>query len=515
MAIVVEQTIPFDSSALDIQNPKRWNDLFPLIRPTVRQVQTARGQHILVDQALAKSKLVNIAAIGSLGNLSSKLLDDKHVTAIVTQTAGAGILTAQDIKHALQSVGATEQQGLVVVRSSNQRKVNVHGSDLIEVEALGELEFDHILHLLGSASESCRASIHQTSELLKTFSSHLTTAFSRFHTEKADGSPAVSHAEGTTAGFERAKHAVGRDLKHVFKSQTSSSGQITYSVHYSDINGLSRLENYILAKDIAEYLEAQSMPYRLSHSTFLDHKELARGFAISVCPVPAAYLPAQDKPKPHVQSTASDDGVLSKVLSPSRAKMTFNDPSIRKRISAGCAAVIKEEPRITSYDTIVGDGDCGYTLRDGAKQVLTFIEGKDLARLPEVVGDLVQDLEVNMGGTSGALYCIFLTALAASLAIESSVAAALQGALGQLMKFTRARLGDRTMMDALIPFVDTLNSGGDVGAAIAKAEEGVTGTKKMEAKLGRSAYLDESTTQGVPDPGAYGLLVLLKGMSEN
>ena len=126
----------------------------------------------------------------------------------------------------------------------------------------------------------------------------------------------------------------------------------------------------------------------------------------------------------------------------------------------------------------------------------------------------MHDLEVNMGGTSGALYCIFLTALAAALASEDSVAGALKAALEQLCKYTRARLGDRTMMDALIPFVETLSETGDVEMAVSRAGEGVDGTKTMEAKLGRSTYLDESATRGVPDPGAYGLLVLLRGMAE-
>jgi len=197
--------------------------------------------------------------------------------------------------------------------------------------------------------------------------------------------------------------------------------------------------------------------------------------------------------------------------------MKFDDAQIRRRILAGCEAVMREEPTITEYDTIVGDGDCGYTLRDGAKQVLTFIADKDLSQLPQTLAALVHDLEVNMGGTSGALYCIFLTALAASLAAESTFPKALNAALQQLLKFTRARLGDRTMMDALIPFVETLDNGtegGDVEKALGEAVKGVDGTKKMEAKLGRSTYLDESATRGVPDPGAYGLLVLFKGMAQ-
>lgn len=259
--------------------------------------------------------------------------------------------------------------------------------------------------------------------------------------------------------------------------------------------------------------DSQNIPFRLSHSTILNHEEAGRGFAISVCAVPAHDLTPQQKPQADTTATGANGTSLSKTLSPSTARIKFDDAEVRKRIHAGCNAVIKEEPTITEYDTIVGDGDCGYTLRDGAKQVLAFIDGKDLTRLPETVASLVHDLEVNMGGTSGALYCIFLTALAASLASESSVPAALQGALNQLLKYTRARLGDRTMMDALIPFVDTLNSTGDAEQAISKASQGVDGTKKMEAKLGRSTYLDESATNGVPDPGAYGLLVLLQGMA--
>lgn len=235
---------------------------------------------------------------------------------------------------------------------------------------------------------------------------------------------------------------------------------------------------------------------------------------MSICPVKSHYLSAQPRPKAD-QATAGAETSSKSTASLSSSKMTFVDAEVRKRIEAGCNAVIKEEPTITEYDTIVGDGDCGYTLRDGAKQVLQFIQGKDLARLPETVAALVHDLEVNMGGTSGALYCIYLTALAAALAFESSVPQALKAALDQLLKYTRARLGDRTMMDALIPFIDSLVNSGDVDAALSQAKSGVDGTKKMEAKLGRSTYLDESATQGVPDPGAYGLYVLLSGMAKS
>jgi len=466
MAVVVEQTIPFSSSSLDLQNPHRWNDLYPLIRPSVKQVQTAKGQHILVDQALARGKYVNVAAIGSLGNFSSKLLDEKNVTAVVTEKAGAGLLTIQDIKHALQSVGAAEERGLVVVRAGKGRNVQVHSSDVIEVEAVGELELDHLLHLLGNATESCRTSIHQVTELVKAFAKDTVTAHSAFQTEKSGDKPAIRDGQGSSTSFDGVKSTIQKELQSVLKSQGSQNGQTTQSIHYSDINGLSRLENYIIAKEIADHCHSQNIPFRLSHSTILNHNEAGRGFAISTCAVPSHDLSPQ--PKPQADTTASttkNDTAISSSLS--NPLMKFSDSQIRARITSGCNALITSEPTITDYDTIVGDGDCGYTLRDGAKNVLAFIADKDLSQLPSVLAALVRDLEVNMGGTSGALYCIFLTALAGSLATESTFPKALRGALGVLLKFTRARVGDRTMMDCLIPFVEVLERmGGDVEGAL-------------------------------------------------
>ena len=255
MAVVVEQTIPFSSSSLDLGNASRWNHLFPLIRPTVKAVQTPKGQTILIDEALAKSKYVRIAAVGSAGNFSSKLLDQRNITAIVTERAGGGLLTAQDIQHAIYSGGIAQDQGVVVVRNGKQRRVVVHGSDIVEVETEGELEQDHVLHLLVNATESCRTSIHQTAELLKSFAKSASTTHCRFHTEKVDGNPAVLRPDGPAA-FESARQAVERDLGYVMKDEahTVQSVAVVFSVHFSDLNGLSRLENYILAGEIAHYL---------------------------------------------------------------------------------------------------------------------------------------------------------------------------------------------------------------------------------------------------------------------
>jgi hypothetical protein len=226
--------------------------------------------------------------------------------------------------------------------------------------------------------------------------------------------------------------------------------------------------------------------------------------------VPSIFLSPQSKPTNSLAS--NNETVTSGKPREGTSKIQLSDTQVRKIITAGCERVIKEEPTITEYDTIVGDGDCGYTLRDGAKQVLSFISKADLSKLPSTLSDLVDDLEVNMGGTSGALYCIFLSSLAQNLWDAPTFPAALKTSLEHLLKYTRARLGDRTCLDCLIPFVKTLEETDDSAKALTEAQKGVETTKKLEAKLGRSSYLDESATRGVPDPGAYGLLMLLEGM---
>lgn len=84
-----------------------------------------------------------------------------------------------------------------------------------------------------------------------------------------------------------------------------------------------------------------------------------------------------------------------------------------------------------------------------------------------------------MGGTSGALYSIYLSALAqgVSQANESRatlpvIAKASEFALIALGKYTPARVGDRTLVDALDPFVQELNMSHDIRKAVEAARKG-------------------------------------------
>ncbi|KAG2127281.1 dihydroxyacetone kinase [Suillus bovinus] len=165
-------------------------------------------------------------------------------------------------------------------------------------------------------------------------------------------------------------------------------------------------------------------------------------------------------------------------------------------IERACRALIIAEPEITRMDNIAGDGDCGLTLKDGAT-------------------------EDAMGGTSGALYSIFFSALAQALAKSSSSIAtqevwctALEAALGRLYTYTRARPPSRTLVDPLTAFIGALSSG--LAAAVKAAREAAEGTKDMEAKAGRSAYIDSTKLKAerVADPGAWGVKVVVEALAQ-
>lgn len=144
-----------------------------------------------------------------------------------------------------------------------------------------------------------------------------------------------------------------------------------------------------------------------------------------------------------------------------------------------------------------------------------------------MTGDVIVDLanivpivENNMDGTSGALYAIFLNALVHALrrrgtgtATPATWANALTDTCNALIKYTPARPGDRTLVDALYPFVDTLGETGDVKLAAQAARKGADATKGMKASLGRSVYVGGSGYEEVPDPGAWGLACFFLGLS--
>ncbi|RSL84374.1 hypothetical protein CEP52_016454 [Fusarium oligoseptatum] len=186
-------------------------------------------------------------------------------------------------------------------------------------------------------------------------------------------------------------------------------------------------------------------------------------------------------------------------------------------------SVVAAEPEITRNDTILGDGDCGTTLVEGSSSLIQALREKqiDTSSLSHGVLKIAGLVSLSMGGTSGALYSVFMTGfasgIATSLADDSlsiqTFSVALSHALRSLEQVTAAREGDRTLMDALSPFVrefsdmasDKLNTTLEViERGLLAAEQGCKTTRGLDSRFGRSTYVgaaDEGTTSDIADPG--------------
>lgn len=179
--------------------------------------------------------------------------------------------------------------------------------------------------------------------------------------------------------------------------------------------------------------------------------------------------------------------------------------------------IIDHEPLLTQYDTIVGDGDCGFTMKRGAVALLecTNLNTSHPVRLLTQIADL---LSSSMGGTSGVLLELGFRKMASCLLhVERITAVELFDAFQQGVQaigfYGRATLGARTMLDALIPASQVTDEPLLQNMAIA-ARQGADRTASMgTASAGRSNYLSEESLQGTPDPGAFAMALILEAMA--
>ncbi|TIA09002.1 dihydroxyacetone kinase [Aureobasidium pullulans] len=359
------------------------------------------------------------------------------------------------------------------------------------------------------------------------------------------------------AGSERTKadlpDLVEQMLAHMLDEEDKERGFLEVSsedetvVLINNLGGVSVLEMGGIATEVLDQLKKYHniRPVRVLVGTFMTSLN-GIGFSISLLklqdtgldksmlqlldapsevtgwatPVPTATWENKSTAADRRQ-TAMADGDKDKP-----SNLTLNTEESKKVLKAGLYRVIIAEPDVTHYDTIVGDGDCGIGLKRGAESVLQLI-ASDLDTQDAVIfmDRIISTIETSMDGTSGAIYAIFLNALAAGLRSQSPEsgkkevttqvwAEAAKQALEGLGKYTPARPGDRTLVDALEPFIKQLVATGDLKKAAQAAKEGTDATKGMKASLGRSVYVGNEGFKEVPDPGAYGLSEFLTGLAE-
>jgi dihydroxyacetone kinase-like protein len=191
-------------------------------------------------------------------------------------------------------------------------------------------------------------------------------------------------------------------------------------------------------------------------------------------------------------------------------------------VRAFAGVIAENKDHLTELDSAIGDADHGINMNRGMQAALGKLDGissDDVGNLFKTVG---MTLVSTVGGAGGPLYgTLFLqmgmpTAGKPELSPEDWAEALSKGVEGVVMR-GKAEIGDKTMVDALIPGRDALRAALEEGASFDEAlkrsadaaEEGMKATIPLVARKGRASYLGERSA-GHQDPGATSSYLLLR-----
>lgn len=201
---------------------------------------------------------------------------------------------------------------------------------------------------------------------------------------------------------------------------------------------------------------------------------------------------------------------------------------VRDWVGAFAAAIAANKEYLTELDAAIGDADHGINMNRGMQAVLGKLgadesEQGDIGALLKSVG---MTLVSTVGGAGGPLYGTFFLRMGASAAgrqelsaadVASALAAGVAGVRGR----GKAEPGDKTMVDALVPAAEAVESaladGADLGAALGKAaaaaRAGMEATIPLVARKGRASYLGPRSA-GHQDPGATSSWLLIQAAAD-
>jgi dihydroxyacetone kinase len=294
------------------------------------------------------------------------------------------------------------------------------------------------------------------------------------------------------AGAERTKLQEANEVvKLMFKQMTRSDLGYQYfetvpgmevALAVNNLGGTSNLELLIMTNAAIRYLvdEVKVAVVRVISGSLITSLEMA-GVSLTLLkltPELLPYLDAETLAPGWPRATVGRGGSRTRLdsdpvtchsdSSPTAQDTRDKEPSttigrmMRSCVAEVCEVLIRNEERLNDLDRGSGDGDCGSTLTAGSTAIKERLSVMDWDNPRQVLLSLASVVENHMGGTSGALYSLFLTAGAtADVSWSDSVswATAMHAGVQAIMRYGGAERGHRTMIDALGPAVDVLRQG--------------------------------------------------------
>jgi phosphoenolpyruvate---glycerone phosphotransferase subunit DhaL len=206
---------------------------------------------------------------------------------------------------------------------------------------------------------------------------------------------------------------------------------------------------------------------------------------------------------------------------------TPSQPVVERVVRCIAQTAVDNEARFSELDSVVGDGDFGFSLARGFEKVLAELDGLDRQSPGVFLKKVALIITSRCGGTSGPLWGTAFLRAGSALGDKQALAgtdvvALLRAAFTGIAQRGGAALGDKTLLDALGPFIDTFEAELGSGSreelasalerAVESAERAAEATAGLVAKRGRAAYTGERS-RGSLDPGAVAVAVIAKSVA--
>lgn len=206
--------------------------------------------------------------------------------------------------------------------------------------------------------------------------------------------------------------------------------------------------------------------------------------------------------------------------------MAVDLAGIERVVKIIAQTAVDNETYFGELDSVVGDGDFGYSLARGFEIVLADWDDLDRTDAATFLQKVALIITGRIGGTSGPIWGTAF--LRAAMAVKTrdtldgdTVVAMLDSAVEGIKARGGAEVGDKTLLDAIVPMRDTIaaklaeGAGGKeiADAAAATARESAEATQSMQAMRGRAAYTGERSIGSV-DAGATAIGVIATAIAE-
>jgi len=205
---------------------------------------------------------------------------------------------------------------------------------------------------------------------------------------------------------------------------------------------------------------------------------------------------------------------------------TINADNVMAMLQTAVTVIRENEPLLSKLDSVTGDGDHGAAMVSAVAAAEKALAEWDKTSLKSLLHGVGWGMMCIDGGSTGPLWgSLFMGMSAGAGETEtldcSALAEVFEAGLAKVQKQSKAQVGDKTMMDALIPAVGAIRAAADASASIndamaqaaAAAAQGAEATSGMQAKFGRARNLGERVI-GHVDPGATSMSLLFKAFSE-